>query len=64
MINETTRQALTYTLHDFENSLRINQEWLVKAQRDVVAFQAKVNHDKHRIAEINETLAAMNGENK
>ena len=61
-MNETTRQTLTYMLHDLENQLRINEQYLEIARRDVVSYQAKVNHDKHRIDELTKTLAAMDGE--
>ncbi len=59
VMNETTRQTLTYQLHDLENQLRVNEQHLDQAHRDVVAFQAKVNHDRHRIAELKATLTEM-----
>jgi hypothetical protein len=58
----TVRHTLEYTLHDLENSLRVNQFALDQAQRDVVSFQAKVNHDKLKIAQHKEMLEAMDGE--
>jgi hypothetical protein len=44
---------------------------LEQARRNVVSFQAKINHDQHRITELQAALAAMDkqldndkGENK
>lgn len=61
-MNETLRQTTTYALHDLQNQLRVNEFALDQAHRDVVAYQAKVNHDRHRIAELKAALQAMDGE--
>jgi hypothetical protein len=61
-VNETTRQTLLYTLDDLKNQLRIDQQHLEQAIRDVVSFQAKVNQGEYKIAELNTTLAKMDGE--
>jgi hypothetical protein len=61
-MNETARQTITYTIADLENNLRLNREGLAQAQRNAVKYQALINHDMHKIAELQAALDKMNGE--